>query len=43
MRFAKRHPFLKKNVIGDRQIAAGETTTHEDAKQRLQKWLAGLD
>ena len=31
---------LQKIEIGERQIAAGETTSHEDPKHRLQKWLA---
>ena len=27
-------------ALGEQQILAGETVTHEVAKQRLQKWLA---
>lgn len=38
--FLERALLLEKIEIGERQIAAGETTTHKDAKQRLQKWLA---
>jgi predicted transcriptional regulator len=31
---------LEENIkAGERQIANGETVTHEEAKQRLQKWL----
>lgn len=37
--FLERAYLLEKIEIGERQIISGETTTHEDAKQRLSKWL----
>ena len=39
-------PFLEKVYLmekleaGEHQIEAGETVSHEEAKQRLRKWLA---
>jgi hypothetical protein len=38
--FLEKIDLLEKIETGERQIAAGETTNHEDAKQRLQKLLA---
>jgi hypothetical protein len=37
--FLEKAYLLEKIEIGERQIAAGETTTLEEAKERLQKWL----
>jgi hypothetical protein len=30
---------MEKIETGEKQIGAGEVTSHESAKQRLQKWL----
>jgi hypothetical protein len=38
--FLEKVYLLQKIEIGERQIEAGEIISHEDAKQRLQKWLA---
>jgi predicted transcriptional regulator len=38
--FLEKVYLLQKIETGERQIEAGETVSHEDAKQRLQKWLA---
>ena len=38
--FLEKVYLLEKIEVGEKQIAAGEVTTHEDAKKRLQKWLA---
>ena len=38
--FLERVHLLGKIEIGEKQIAASEVTTLEDAKKRLQKWLA---
>jgi predicted transcriptional regulator len=37
--FLERVYVLEKIEIGERQIASGETIPHDEAKQRLQKWL----
>jgi hypothetical protein len=37
--FLERICLLEKIEDGERQIANGETISHNDAKQRLQKWL----
>jgi predicted transcriptional regulator len=37
--FLEKAIVLEKIEIGERQIANGETVTHEEAKKRLQKWL----
>jgi hypothetical protein len=37
--FLEKVYLLEKLEIGERQIAAGETTSHDDARQRLKKWL----
>jgi hypothetical protein len=37
--FLEKAILLEKIEIGERQIANGETFTHEEAKQRLKKWL----
>ena len=38
--FLERIYLLQKIDLGERQIRAGETVSHEDAKKRLEKWLA---
>jgi hypothetical protein len=38
--FPEKVYLLEKIEIGERQIEAGETISHEDAKKRLEKWLA---
>lgn len=38
--FLEKVYLLQKIEIGERQIQAGEVVTHDEAKQRLQKWLA---
>jgi predicted transcriptional regulator len=38
--FLERVYLLEKIEAGERQIEAGDTVSHEEAKQRLQKWLA---
>jgi hypothetical protein len=30
---------MEKIEVGEKQIAAGEVTSHDDAKQRFKKWL----
>ena len=37
--FLEKAIVLEKIEIGERQIANGETVTHDEAKRRLQKWL----
>jgi hypothetical protein len=34
------HSLVEAITLGERLIANGETITHEEAKRRLQKWLA---
>ncbi len=38
--FMEKVYLLQKIEIGERQIESGETVPHEDAKKRLEKWLA---
>jgi predicted transcriptional regulator len=38
--FLEKVYLLQKIEAGERQIEAGETVSHEDAKKRLKKWLA---
>ncbi|WP_428306840.1 hypothetical protein [Lacipirellula sp.] len=38
--FLEKVYLLEKIEIGERQIEAGEVVPHDEAKQRLQKWLA---
>lgn len=38
--FLEKIYLLEKIEIGERQIDAGEVVPHDEAKQRLQKWLA---
>jgi hypothetical protein len=37
--FLEKVYLMDKIETGEKQIAAGEVTSHEDAKQRLKKWL----
>jgi predicted transcriptional regulator len=37
--FLERVYLMEKIETGEKQIAAGEVTSHESAKQRLKKWL----
>jgi predicted transcriptional regulator len=38
--FLEKVYLLQKIEAGERQIEAGETFSHEEAKKRLEKWLA---
>jgi hypothetical protein len=38
--FVEKARLLEGIDIGERQISASETSTHEEAKRRLHKWLA---
>jgi hypothetical protein len=38
--FLEKVYLLEKIDVGERQIEVGETISHEDAKKRLEKWLA---
>jgi hypothetical protein len=37
--FLEKVYLMDKIETGEKQIAAGAVTSHEDAKQRLKKWL----
>jgi hypothetical protein len=37
--FLEKVYLMEKIEIGEKQISAGEVASHEDAKQRLKKWL----
>lgn len=37
--FLEKVYLMQKIEVGERQIEAGEVTSHEDAKKRLAKWL----
>lgn len=38
--FLEKVYLLEKIEAGERQIQAGDTVPHDEAKRRLQKWLA---
>ncbi|MBL9161990.1 MAG: hypothetical protein JNL18_04525 [Planctomycetaceae bacterium] len=38
--FLEKVYLLEKIEIGERQIEAGDVVPHDEAKQRLRKWLA---
>ncbi|RIK75412.1 MAG: hypothetical protein DCC67_15350 [Planctomycetota bacterium] len=38
--FLERIYLLHKIEVGERQIEAGQTVPHEEARKRLEKWLA---
>lgn len=38
--FLEKVYLLEKIEVGERQIEAGNVVPHDEAKQRLQKWLA---
>ncbi len=38
--FMEKIYLLRKIEIGEQQVALGKCIPHEDAKKRLQKWLA---
>ena len=38
--FLEKGYLFRKIEAGEAQIAAGDVVAHEDAKERLQKWLA---